>query len=295
MPRPIDLARARRAVGTWHLGAGDRAVLDIVGRHLFLPTVAAGAVLGRDVRWAHRRRSGLVRRGLVCVLSRDELPPGLRREDDVLEATVQGLRLLAGSMGLSLATAVRYHGLAGGGRRDTGRITARVACAPGAHARCRCSVRCNCACGGGQRDAALLEWRNAAACARGRMRPDGYGLLHLGRSEYGFFLEFDRATVHAAALRAKFAAYHRYVASRRAPRDYDGFPTVLVVTTGPGGEQRIVDAVRAASTGLVRATVGAGYNTRLASTPILGGHFGAIWLDPESGMRRSWPAIRRNQ
>ena len=30
-----------------------------------------------------------------------------------------------------------------------------------------------------QRDGALLEWRNAAACAHGRLRQDGYGVLRL--------------------------------------------------------------------------------------------------------------------
>ena len=38
----------------------------------------------------------------------------------------------------------------------------------------------------------LLEWRGAAACAHGRLRPDGYGLVRLGQRQHGFFLEFDR-------------------------------------------------------------------------------------------------------
>jgi len=71
-----------------------------------------------------------------------------------------------------------------------------------------------------QREKALVEWRNAAACAHGHVRPDGYGLLRLVRREYGFFLEFDRGTVRPAPLRARFAAYHRYLASARAARDY---------------------------------------------------------------------------
>jgi hypothetical protein len=96
-------------------------------------------------------------------------------------------------------------------------------------------------------DGSLLEWRNAAACARGRSRPDGYGLLQVERREHGFFLEFDRGTVHPAALRAKFAAYQRYESGVWAPRDYETFPAILVVTAGPGSEQRVVDAVRAAN------------------------------------------------
>src|SRR5207245_1008281 len=100
-----------------------------------------------------------------------------------------------------------------------------------------------------QRNGALVEWRNAAACAHSRMRPGGYGLVRLGRREYGFFLEFDRGTVRPAPLRAKFAAYHRYLASARAARDFDGPPSILVVTAGPGAEDRVVGAVLAAEIG----------------------------------------------
>ena len=34
--------------------------------------------------------------------------------------------------------------------------------------------------------------------------------------------------------RAKFAAYYAYWASGHYERDYDGFPTLLVVISGPG-------------------------------------------------------------
>jgi hypothetical protein len=138
-------------------------------------------------------------------------------------------------------------------------------------------------------DGSLLEWRNAAACARGRSRPDGYGLLQMGRREHGFFLEFDRGTVHPAALRAKFAAYHRYESGNWASRDYESFPPILVVTTGPGSEQRIVNAVRAAGAGrgnrLVVLITTVGWIENNSQGP-----FGSIWLDPERGIRRSWPA-----
>ena len=196
--------------------------------------------------------------------------------------------MLAGSLGLSLATAVRYHGLAGGGpqtpvgpRHVLLAHMAHTLGADGVFATFARAARL-------RSDGSLLEWRNAAACARGRSRPDGYGLLQLGRREHGFFLEFDRGTVHSAALRAKFAAYHRYESGIWASRDYESFPAILVVTTGPGSEQRIVDAARAA---------GAGRGNRLVVlVTIVGwiennwrGPFGSIWLDPERGIRRSWP------
>lgn len=69
VPRPIDPARVSAAVAEWHLSAGSRAALDVIGRHPFLPTIALGEVLGRDTRWARERRSELVRCGLVRVLA----------------------------------------------------------------------------------------------------------------------------------------------------------------------------------------------------------------------------------
>jgi hypothetical protein len=84
----------------------------------------------------------------------------------------------------------------------------------------------------------LFEWQNTTACARGRLRPNGYGLVRLGRREHGFFMEFDRGTVWPSALRTKFAAYVRSRASARAAREYDGFPCLLVVSEHPGGERR---------------------------------------------------------
>jgi len=79
-------------------------------------------------------------------------------------------------------------------------------------------------------DDALAEWRSAAACARGRCRPDGYGCYRRGQVRYGFLLEYDRSTERAREYAAKLDAYYRYRDSGTAGRDYVGFPTVLVVT-----------------------------------------------------------------
>jgi hypothetical protein len=56
-------------------------------------------------------------------------------------------------------------------------------------------------------DDALEEWRSAAACARGRFRPDGYGCYRRGGSRFGFFLEYDRGTERPGDYAAKLAAY----------------------------------------------------------------------------------------
>jgi len=290
-PRPIDLGRVRAAVREWDISGGARAALDVIGRHSFLSTTSLGEVLGRDSRWARERRRELVQRGLVRVPASEELPPNLDNRDELLEATVRGLRILAASMGLSLALAERYHGLTGGGpaspigpRRALFAHLAHTLGADEVFVRIARAAR-------GRRNGSLLEWRNAAACAAGRVRPDGYGLLRLGSREYGFIVEFDRGTIHPAALRAKFAAYGRFMPSARAARDYDGFPNILVVTTGPAGEQRIVDAIRAVS---------AGEGSRLPALVTTvewlesngDGPFGCIWLEADSVLRRSWPGTR---
>ena len=289
---PIDVDRVRVSVGEWRLSSGQRAVLDVLGRHPFLPTGAIGDVLGKSGRWEREQRTPLLRRGLVRVVPLQELPSDLRLDASLLEATRKGLTLLAGSLGLSLAGAVRYQGLTGGGpARPIGPrrpLLRHLAHTLGADAFILALARAARREPGG----ALVEWQNAAACVHGRVRPDGYGLLRIGHREYGFFVEFDRGTVRPAALRAKFASYQRYRSSARALRDYDGFPTVLVVTTGPGAEERLRRAVQAAGNRrggrpvVLLTTVG--WIEGCTAAP-----FGPIWLDPERGIRVRWPVGTR--
>jgi len=190
-----------------------------------------GDLLGDcDAAWARTRRAALLANGLVRVVPGQEVElPALARLG-LLEATRVGLEAVAAQVGLPLMAAVRHHGLAGGGpdaplgpraallrhlphTLGADRVFAAIARAARTH----------------QSGGALLEWRGPAVCAHGRLRPDGYGLLRLGAGHYGFFLEFDRGSMHAGRLRAKFTAYHRYAASAQATRSCAGFPTVLVV------------------------------------------------------------------
>ena len=143
---------------------------------------------------------------------------------------------------------------------------------------------------------ALLEWRNAAACSRRRVRPDGYGMIRRRGELYGFFLEYDRGTMSARDYSAKWAGYYDYRDSRAYERDYHGFPTVLVVTTDNTAEERIARSARAASVG------------RSPPLPILltcewrvsrdpanpDGLLGPIWRDPHAGdaRRSGWPIDR---
>jgi len=92
----------------------------------------------------------------------------------------------------------------------------------------------------------LVEWRGATACERKYCKPDGYGCYVLNCVAYGFFLEYDRGTESTRTYLAKFRAYYRYRDSRQADRDYNGFPTLLFVTTRPAAEERIADAANRA-------------------------------------------------
>jgi len=61
-----------------------------------------------------RRRDRLIGQGLLRLLGTDEAPAEVVELDPV-EATVEGLELIAAQQGLTLAAAVRANGLAGGG------------------------------------------------------------------------------------------------------------------------------------------------------------------------------------
>ena len=230
----------------------------------------------------------LIARGL---LMRHDTPDASWPRSPLLELTVLGLQALAAHWGLTPHAAVRYNGLTGGGleapigtrsmlwatlRHTRGVDTFFVELAMLAR---RARDR------GG--DDALLEWRNAAACARGAVRPDGYGIYRHNGHHYGFFLEYDLATATGRDYRAKFAAYHRYRESRRVEEDFAGFPTILVVTTGPDAETRIARAIQVAGRG------------RLAPLPVLitttdriTNHaesvLGAIWRETGTLARRRW-------
>lgn len=85
----------------------------------------------------------------------------------------------------------------------------------------------------------FIEWRSAAACARGRFRPDGYGRYRRGSWRFGFFLEYDRGTERSSHYAAKLDSYYRYRTSGAYKRDYQDFPSLLIVTTSERAEARL--------------------------------------------------------
>jgi Replication-relaxation len=230
---------------------GHEQVLHLIGRHSCLTVHNMADLLGTRVDRIKRIQSELMAGGLLRQIEFEELPVGSGFDCEQFtklglpEITNKGRRTLASWLGLGPGAATRYHRFIGNGRRDRGRRwrllrtlfhtmgvnSVFVAFAIAANTLHRA---------GGSDD--LVEWRGAAACERKYCKPDGYGCYVRNGVAHGFFLEYDRGTESTRTYIAKFRAYYSYRDSRQADRDYNGFPTVLFVTTQARAEQRIADA-----------------------------------------------------
>ena len=181
----------------------------------------------------------------------DELPcdqPALGCDEftrlGLVELTLAGRRRLASLLGLDSAEATRYHGLISNGRtqaRRQRRLRGTLAHTLGANdifVELAVAAERRRRLGGTDE---LAEWRSAAACERGRCKPDGYGCYVRHGLKYGLFLEYDRGTESRRQYAGKFRAYYRYRDSGQAERDYDGFPTLLYITIDPVAEYRIAE------------------------------------------------------
>jgi hypothetical protein len=214
---------------------------------------------------------------------------------ELTELTVQGLALVAGQLGLSVKTALRLNALVGGtparafGARFD--LLTHLQHTVEANGIFSMLLLATLQIGRSEGRAAVATWQSAAARARGALRPDGYVMVDDGQTGFGCFLEYDRGTESARDYRRKFRAYYRYRDTGRAARDYDGFPTILVITSAPGPEERIAKALRSVFVGhdpalpLLLTTVG-----WIKGQPE--GVLGPIWRDPWSERRRCWPDVR---
>ncbi len=104
-------------------------------------------------------------------------------------------------------------------------------------------------------DEALDEWRGAAACARRNCKPDGYGVYRRGGARFGFIVEFDRGTERLDEYTAKFEPYYVYRYSGEAERDYDGFPTLLCISTEGRGRRSWLKQPSGCGTGGVASPI----------------------------------------
>jgi hypothetical protein len=92
----------------------------------------------------------------------------------------------------------------------------------------------------------------------------------------------------------KFGAYYDYWLSGRFRREYEGFPTILVVTTDYGPEERIAEAARRAAAERPVPLPALITQQRLVydSDGSKGPLHPASWREPGSGVsrRRHWLA-----
>lgn len=269
------------------LSPAEWALLDLIGRHPFLPSDRLHAALGASPIETRRRRNHLIDLGLARLVRPGEIGAEYARRE-LVELTVAGLARLAARQELTLGEAVRHNGLAGGGPASPIGNRRQLLATP-AHTlgTDETFLALRRACRRTAPGTALVEWRNAAACARGRVRPDGYGLLRRGGRLFGFFLEYDRGTMRHGNYVRKFGAYHRYRERGWYASDYEGFPAILVVTI-PAAEGRIAAAVRDTGIGHdAPLSVLLTTRERLDGGPL--GMLGPVWRTPADDTRRHWP------
>jgi Replication-relaxation len=226
-------------------------ILQVVGRHLFLTLEQRVDLLGTASKRLSYLERQLVERGWLRCIPSEELPEdaiGLtgieRRALRFVEITAAGRRQLAGWLGLVTPVASHYHGLTDNGVSQATRRARLLRTLPhtlGVNAVfVAFALAAEAVARQGGADE-LVEWRSAAACERRRCKPDGYGCDQRNGVAYGFLLEYDRGTEPSRRYAAKFGAYYRYRDSGEAARDFEGFPSLLFVTSDPLAEQRIAE------------------------------------------------------
>jgi len=300
--------QTRDAVSTHlTLSSEDRGVIDVIGRYPLVLEPEVGTLSQATAEDAARRCSRLIDQGFV---RRGPPPPDpdLRRSGKrrawrtasagtdrqfVLQLTREGFLAAAGRSALPLAT-IRRKILGTDGtevqKRREWRLFAQFEHTRGivgfftelihlSERRRRTGA-----------DDRLVEWQSEAFCSQRWILPDAYGVFERCGRRYGFFLEFDRGTEHPDDFERKFNAYYEYRDSGAYQRDYDGFPTILLVTTGlPAIEDRIACAARNAGIGhpaplpLLLTTT-----WRLNSDTNPDGALGPVWRTATDDARRCW-------
>ncbi len=141
-----------------------------------------------------------------------------------------------------------------------------------------------------------MEWRNAAACARGRFRPDGYVVYRRGDGQHAAFVEYDRGTMGERDWEQKLAAYYAYRDGGQYRPDYAGFPALLIVIAAERAddaagreaatEATIAGVLRTLAVGRALLPALLTTATRLAADPA--GPLGPVWRESDAAHRRPW-------
>jgi len=271
----------------------DYRLLEMVGFHPYLTADQLSDVLGSGTAPVRRRLNRLVELGLIRHPGVEEVGDATFQEFH--ELTMRGLTLVAVHLGLSLAVAVRELGLVGGGpdtpvgsRRKLLSALAHTRDADDIFVRLYRQARVRMVAG---YDEAMMEWQNAAACSRRHLRPDEYGVYRRGTRYDGFFVEYDRGTMNARDYFKKFGAYYHYGMTGRFQRDYNSYPTILVVTSDNAAEERIARVARAAAVGHPgKLPLLLTCQWRIDDAGNLHSLLGCVWREPDSNFddRRFW-------
>jgi hypothetical protein len=280
----VELARVSTPI--------DRQAMWLIGRHLLLTKEQLAQLIGASPDHVRRRIRMLLDRGFLLMVSAAEIGPEAAAAG-LLEATEEGLRFVAATLGLTLSAAIRFHGLAGGGPENP--LGARRGFIRNV-AHTRGLNRLMAGLGPLTRDEdtdGLIGWDSASASSRGGTRPDAYCACRRDGQPLGFFIEYDRGTMSQAAYLHKLNGYYDYRDTQRFERDYCGYPAILFVTTDNAAENRLAAAARLAARGrgaglpLLLTTEWRVYDRRNPD-----GLFGAIWraADEPFACRHAWPA-----
>ena len=271
----------------------DYRLLEVAGFHPFLTANQMSDVLGSGTTPVRRRLNRLLELDLIRHPGTDEI--GEDASEELVELTARGLHVVAARLGLSLAVAVRELGLVGGApdapigsRRRLLSTLAHTRGADDIFVRLYRQARKHTAAGC---DEAVVQWQNAAACSRRHLRPDGYGVYRRGTRYDGFFVEYDRGTMNARDYFKKFGAYYHYGMTGRFQRDYNSYPTVLVITADNAAEERIARVAGAAAVGQPgKLPLLLTCRWRIEGATNSHGLLGPVWREPEAAFnqRRFW-------
>jgi len=271
----------------------DYRLLEVIGFHPYLTANQLSDVLGSGTARVRRRLNRLLELSLIRRPGTDEI--GEDASEELVELTARGLHVVAARLGLSLAVAVRELGLVGGApdapigsRRRLLSTLAHTRDADDIFVRLYRQARKHTAAGC---DEAVVQWQNAAACNRRHLRPDGYGVYRRGTRYDGFFVEYDRGTMNARDYFKKFGAYYHYGMTGRFQRDYNSYPTILVVTSDNAAEERIARVARAAAVGHPgKLPLLLTCQWRIDDAGNLHSLLGCVWREPDSNFddRRFW-------
>ena len=244
---PRTPAGARTAAIAMTTDGEEKRLLDWVGRWPLITAPQLASLAGMPEAAVERRWERLLRLGAVRAdgHAAPGEAPGAR-----LVLAPPGLRLLARREGVPPARYARFAGVSAPGTGSPSGAVRHRAHQLGVN-RVMAHLAADARAAGGR----LSACRNEAQSARrfrhdGRaawIRPDGSGVIAVGRGRVPFLLEYDRGTLDSGDFAAKFAGYRRYYTGRFWRHDWSAEPVLLFVCDDHRAEERVARAARRAA------------------------------------------------